>query len=261
MAQGIFYSIPALSLIWLESSTIFWSLSCAGTNICWREIKKRPAVWRKNNNNFIMCVFSSTNILFIQRTTLFYWKFWCSAGLSLYKESSLYGMMPIGVSYALSPTCRRYTVFPVFQPLLFELLTMLGLPEVSACCITASKAGWATAWWRMLLCVLAFMCAFHPLSWSSLTINLAWDTLWKSTGASELVHAAAQCWEGSGWQTRSTSPLRWPALPCQSRIVGKSSWKSAVLPERTKEFLVGNVTSLFIYSTYLPHSSHKLDFP
>lgn len=101
-----------------------------------------------NNINFIMSVFSSTNILFIHRTTLFYWKFWCSAGLSLYKESSPNGMTPICVSYGSSPTCRRRTVFPVFQPLISGLLSVV--PEVSACCITASKAGWATAGWRML---------------------------------------------------------------------------------------------------------------
>jgi len=29
-------------------------------------------------------------------------------------------------------------------------------------------------------------------------INLPWDTLCEATEASELVHAAAVCWEGSG---------------------------------------------------------------
>lgn len=181
MAQGIFYSTPALSLMWLESSAIFWSLSCASTNICWRKINERPAVWRINNTNFIMSVFSSTNILFIHRTILFYWKFWCSAGLSLYRESSPNGMMPICVSYGLSPTCRRHTVFPVFWPLISGLLSILGLPEESACCITASKAGWTTAWWRMLNtyvlgpCIGFCVCLLPSQPIITVTINLAWD--------------------------------------------------------------------------------------
>lgn len=46
-----------------------------------------------------------------------------------------------------------------------------------------------------------------------------------------------------------------------SHTVGRSSWKPTVLPKRIEQFLVGNVTSLFIYFIYLLHSSHKLDFP
>lgn len=213
-------------------------------------------MWRINNTNFIMSVFSSTNILFIHRTTLFCWKFWCSAGLILYKGSSPNGMMPICISYGSSPTYRRHTVFPVFQPLISGLLSILGLPEVSACCITASKAGWATAWWKMLNtyapgpCTHFCVCLspFQPIL--TVTINLAWDMLWKSTEASELDHVAAQCWEGSGWQTRNTSPLRWPTLPCQSHTVGRSSWKPVLLSKRTEEFLCGQC-NCFICLFYL----------
>lgn len=149
-------------------------------------------------------------------------------------------------------------------------------PEVwqrwSACHITASKSGGATAWWRMLNTYVPGPCLlFHvhlspsqPIS--TVPINLPWDTLRESmqqwtlsspcSEASELVRAAELCWEGSGWQTGTTSPLRWPALPCQPHTVEKSSWKPAVLPKRTEEFLAGSVTILFIYFTYLPHSSH-----
>lgn len=132
----------------------------------------------------------------------------------------------------------------------------------SACCITASKSGWATAWSRTLNTYvpgpsLLFHVHLAPSQLiDTVPINVPWDTLWESTEASELVHATALCWEGSGWQTRNTSPLRWPALPCQRHTAEKSSWKPAVLPKRTEELLVGSMTALFIYFTYLPHSSH-----
>lgn len=220
-----------------------------------------------NTTQTLSCLFFPP-LIFCLFTELLY--FIGSSGVQLvclYKESSPNGTMPICVSYGSSPTSRRHTVFPVFQPLISGLLSILGLPEVSACCTTASKAGWATAWWRMLNTYLPGPCTRFCVCLSPsqpiiiVTINLAWDTLWKSTEASELVHVAAQCWEGSGWQTRNTSPLRWPTLPCQSYIVGRSSWKPALLSKRPGEFPVGNATALFIYFIYLPHSSHKLDFP
>lgn len=132
----------------------------------------------------------------------------------------------------------------------------------SACRITAGQSGWATAWWEMLNtyvpgpCVLFLVHLLPSERISTVPRNLPWDSLWESTEAPEPVHAAAVCREGRGWQTRNASPLRWPALPCQLHTAEKSSWKPAALPKRTEEFLAGSVTVLFIYFTYLPHSSH-----
>lgn len=43
---------------------------------------------------------------------------------------------------------------------------------------------------------------------NAVPINLPWDMLRESMEASELVRAAALCWEGKGrgWQTRNASP-------------------------------------------------------
>lgn len=85
--------------------------------------------------------------------------------------------------------------------------------------------------------VLAFVCAFHPLSWSLLTINLAWDTLWKSTGASELVHAAAQCWEGSADKQEALLPSGGLLFLVSHALRGKVAENQLSCQKRQKSFL------------------------
>lgn len=123
-------SCPLPDMAWKQSILIS-KLCWPRKNFCWRKMKKRPAAWRINNTNFIISVFSSTNILFIHWTILFYWQFWCSAGLSLCKVSSSNGMMLMCTSYGSSPTCWRRMVFPALWPLCSRLLSIRGLLEVA----------------------------------------------------------------------------------------------------------------------------------
>lgn len=134
--------------------------------------------------------------------------------------------MLICASYGSSPTHRRHTVFPVFQPLISSYYPSEVCQRWSACRITASKPGWATAWWRMLNMYVPGPCLlFH--------VHLSPSQLISPVGA----HKSSL---GPGTSLDSESPQRHPSLFMQQHCAGKAvaDNQEALLPSGGLLFLV-----------------------